>query len=124
MWIGAATNTAFAGPWGVSFTANLTPDKETGLGSWSEEIFIAAMRTGRLTFKSSPNTSATLRLKGVSRSNCIVSGSGVTWGKRLRPRGTLSSWSRNWGRCAPFGAAKSGHVNGRPIRGCHSYMSA
>src|SRR6185436_18192295 len=32
-WVGAATNTAFAGPWGVSFTANLTPDKETGLGS-------------------------------------------------------------------------------------------
>src|SRR5262245_36064862 len=47
LWIGAATNTAFAGPWGVSFTANLTPDKETGLGSWTEEMFIAAMRTGR-----------------------------------------------------------------------------
>ena len=37
----AATNTAFAGPWGVSFTANLTPDKETGLGDWTEEQFIA-----------------------------------------------------------------------------------
>src|SRR5688572_5524004 len=32
IWMGAATNTAFAGPWGVSFTANLTPDPETGLG--------------------------------------------------------------------------------------------
>ena len=32
IWHGAATNTAFAGPWGVSFTANLTPDTETGLG--------------------------------------------------------------------------------------------
>ena len=31
-----ATNTAFAGPWGVSFTANLTPDPETGLGRWTE----------------------------------------------------------------------------------------
>ena len=31
---GAHTNTAWAGPWGVSFTANLTPDKETGLGNW------------------------------------------------------------------------------------------
>jgi mono/diheme cytochrome c family protein len=48
-WIGhsAATNTAFAGPWGVSFTANLTPDKETGLGTWTEDMFIATMRTGR-----------------------------------------------------------------------------
>ena len=43
----AATNTAFAGPWGVSFTANLTPDPETGLGNWTAETFIAAMRTGK-----------------------------------------------------------------------------
>ena len=40
------TNTACAGPWGMSFTANLTPDKETGLGDWTEEQFIATMRTG------------------------------------------------------------------------------
>jgi len=46
-WAGAATNTAFAGPWGISFTANLTSDKETGLGAWTEEMFIATMRTGR-----------------------------------------------------------------------------
>ena len=26
-----------AGPWGVSFTANLTPDKNTGIGIWTEE---------------------------------------------------------------------------------------
>jgi hypothetical protein len=47
-WIGAmsATNTAWAGPWGVSFTANLTPDKETGLGEWTEDMFIKTMRTG------------------------------------------------------------------------------
>jgi mono/diheme cytochrome c family protein len=43
----SATNTAWAGPWGVSFTANLTPDKETGLGDWTEEQFIAAIRTGK-----------------------------------------------------------------------------
>ena len=43
----AATNTAWAGPWGTSFTANLTPDKETGLGAWSEENFVRAIRTGR-----------------------------------------------------------------------------
>ena len=47
IWHGAATNTAFAGPWGVSFAANLTPDKETGLGSWTVEMFIATMKTGR-----------------------------------------------------------------------------
>lgn len=38
---------AWAGPWGVSFAANLTPDVETGLGSWSETMFIKAMRTGK-----------------------------------------------------------------------------
>jgi mono/diheme cytochrome c family protein len=46
-WTGAATNTAFTGAWGVSFTANLTPDEETGLGKWSEQMFIDTMRTGR-----------------------------------------------------------------------------
>jgi len=44
---GFGTNTAFAGPWGISFTANLTPDKETGLGNWTEEMFFRALRTGR-----------------------------------------------------------------------------
>ena len=39
--------TAWAGPWGVSFTQNLTPDDSTGLGEWTEEAFIQALRTGR-----------------------------------------------------------------------------
>jgi mono/diheme cytochrome c family protein len=43
----AATNTAFAGPWGVSFTANLTPDQNTGLGIWTERMFVTAIRTGK-----------------------------------------------------------------------------
>ncbi|MEI9952991.1 MAG: diheme cytochrome c-553 [Pseudomonadota bacterium] len=43
----AATNTAWAGPWGVSFTANLTPDNETGLGAWSKDEFVQAIKTGR-----------------------------------------------------------------------------
>jgi mono/diheme cytochrome c family protein len=47
VWSATGTNTAFAGPWGVSFTANLTPDPETGLGKWTVETFIAAIRTGR-----------------------------------------------------------------------------
>ena len=52
--VGAATNTAFAGPWGVSFTMNLTPDTETGLGSWTEEMFIQTMKTGRHEGKGRP----------------------------------------------------------------------
>ncbi len=47
MWGGDVTMTAFSGPWGVSFGANLTPDSATGLGSWSQEDFIAAIRTGK-----------------------------------------------------------------------------
>lgn len=39
--------TAWGGPWGVSFARNLTPDKETGLGSWTEAMFIKALRTGK-----------------------------------------------------------------------------
>jgi hypothetical protein len=41
------TGTAFAGPWGVSFASNLTPDKETGFGEWSEATFIQMARTGK-----------------------------------------------------------------------------
>lgn len=39
--------TAWAGPWGVSFAKNLTPDENTGIGSWSEETFVKAIRTGK-----------------------------------------------------------------------------
>jgi mono/diheme cytochrome c family protein len=43
----AATNTAWSGPWGVSFTANLTPDAETGLGKWTLRNFVDTIRSGR-----------------------------------------------------------------------------
>ena len=43
----AATNTAWSGPWGVSYTANLTPDPETGLGKWTLRNFSDTIRTGR-----------------------------------------------------------------------------
>jgi mono/diheme cytochrome c family protein len=46
-WVAAETNTAFAGPWGVSFTFNLTPDENTGIGIWTEEMFVRTIRTGR-----------------------------------------------------------------------------
>jgi mono/diheme cytochrome c family protein len=42
-----ADQTAWAGPWGISFSANLTPDKVTGLGNWTVEQFIATVRTGK-----------------------------------------------------------------------------
>lgn len=47
MWSATDTMTAFSGPWGLSFAANLTPDPETGLGTWDEQTFIQALRTGR-----------------------------------------------------------------------------
>ena len=45
--VGSATNTAWAGPWGVSYTTNLTPDQNTGIGIWTEDMFIRAIRTGK-----------------------------------------------------------------------------
>ena len=38
--------TAAAGPWGVSFAANLTSD-QTGIGNWTEENFRRALKEGR-----------------------------------------------------------------------------
>jgi mono/diheme cytochrome c family protein len=50
-WTIATTDdlTAWSGPWGVSFPANLTPDTLTGLrsGVWTEELFIKALKTGK-----------------------------------------------------------------------------
>ncbi len=47
-WIQAALDlTAWAGPWGVSYSANLTPDQKTGLGGWTEDIFLRTIRTGK-----------------------------------------------------------------------------
>jgi len=45
----AATNghlTAWTGAWGISYTANLTPDR-TGLAGWTPEVFIETIRKGR-----------------------------------------------------------------------------
>ncbi len=50
----AATMTAFAGPWGVSYAANLTPDPETGIGNWTEKTFVDALRTGKHMGKGRP----------------------------------------------------------------------
>jgi hypothetical protein len=47
-WFAATAGmTAWTGPWGISYAANLTPDVNTGLGIWTEEMFFKAMRTGK-----------------------------------------------------------------------------
>jgi mono/diheme cytochrome c family protein len=47
-WINMAPDvTAFVGPWGISYAANLTPDSATGIGAWTEEVFIKTLRTGK-----------------------------------------------------------------------------
>ncbi len=46
-------NTAAVGPWGVSYAANITSDA-TGIGTWTEEQFIKAMREGK--YKGMDNT--------------------------------------------------------------------
>lgn len=47
-WFAATAGmTAWTGPWGISYAANLTPDVNTGMGIWTEEMFYKAMRTGK-----------------------------------------------------------------------------
>jgi hypothetical protein len=36
----------WTGPWGTSYPANLTPDNETGIGSYTEDDIVTAIRTG------------------------------------------------------------------------------
>lgn len=45
--------TAWVGPWGISYSANLTSDS-TGIGGWTEGQFIYAIREGK--FKGLPNS--------------------------------------------------------------------
>jgi hypothetical protein len=46
--------TAWNGPWGTSYAPNLTPDEDTGLGIWTEDMFLGALRTGRHMGQSRP----------------------------------------------------------------------
>jgi mono/diheme cytochrome c family protein len=43
----ANTFTAWAGPWGISYTQNITPDPETGIGNYTEEQFVMTIREGK-----------------------------------------------------------------------------
>jgi mono/diheme cytochrome c family protein len=45
--LGSQDMTTWAGPWGVSFAANLTPDNKTGIGMMTEAMFVKSMRTGK-----------------------------------------------------------------------------
>ncbi len=47
-WVGSANQTTYAGPWGVSYAANLTPDKDTGLGTWTADVFVNTIRRGKI----------------------------------------------------------------------------
>jgi len=47
-WVMTESNfTAWVGPWGISYAANLTPDNATGIGTMSEEMFIKTLREGK-----------------------------------------------------------------------------
>jgi hypothetical protein len=48
-WIASigATFTTFSGPFGTTYAINLTPDENTGIGIWTEDMFLKAMRTGK-----------------------------------------------------------------------------
>jgi cytochrome c len=44
----SASGTAYAGPWGVTYARNLTPDPTTGIASWNEDAFMYVLREGTL----------------------------------------------------------------------------
>ena len=42
----SGSEVGWEGPWGVTYPRNLTPDVETGIGKWSEEDIVRAIRAG------------------------------------------------------------------------------
>ncbi len=46
-YLGSSDLTAWVGPWGISYAANLTPDSATGSGSWTAATFIRILRSGK-----------------------------------------------------------------------------
>lgn len=47
-WVTTESNfSAWVGPWGISYAANLTPDNATGIGTLTEEMFIKSLREGK-----------------------------------------------------------------------------
>lgn len=47
IWIWAPHNTSWVSPAGIAYAFNLTPDENTGIGIWTEEMFIKTLRTGK-----------------------------------------------------------------------------
>lgn len=45
--MGSLTMTAWHGPWGTSYVANISSDKETGIGAWTEKQFVDTLQKGR-----------------------------------------------------------------------------
>jgi Cytochrome c len=45
--LGSVDGTVWVDAGGITFTRNLTPDMETGLGTWTEQMFMKALRTGK-----------------------------------------------------------------------------
>lgn len=47
-WRGLFTDgmTAWGGPWGISYSSNLTPDSKTGIGKLTEENFLSILNIG------------------------------------------------------------------------------
>jgi mono/diheme cytochrome c family protein len=43
----AGSELGWQGPWGISFPRNLTPDSTTGIGTWTEDQIVTAVREGR-----------------------------------------------------------------------------
>ena len=43
----SGSEVGWEGPWGVTYPRNLTPDVETGIGTWSEADIVRAIRTGQ-----------------------------------------------------------------------------
>jgi len=42
----SGSDIGWVGPWGVVHARNLTPDPETGIGTWTKEQIVEALRTG------------------------------------------------------------------------------
>lgn len=45
--LAVTNNLEWIGPWGISYSANITSDSTTGIGNWTLEQFIRAFRTGK-----------------------------------------------------------------------------
>ena len=43
----AGSEVGWTGPWGTSYPRNLTPDAETGIGTWTADQIVIALREGR-----------------------------------------------------------------------------